>query len=139
VKIKVECRCKRRTIDTDKVGPWRLRCKTCGEVLYDPRVAPLPDELEDSDVEDSVFQQWLNGSSDLNVLTSTDGEESQPCPKHPQLPVVAACTRCSSLLCKSCLDRVEDVFVCSDCIRQELAGSGEGKGMTAWLKRLFGG
>lgn len=139
MKLKVSCRCKSRVIDTEKAGPWRMRCKTCGEVLYDPRNAHLPhEELEESAVEDTQFQNWLEGSSDLNVLTSTDGESTRPCPKHPELGVVAACTRCSSLLCKRCLDRVGDVFVCSECIRKELEQSAE-KGMTGWLKRLFGG
>ena len=37
----VRCRCNvQRVINIEQVGPWRLRCKQCGDVLYDPTSPP---------------------------------------------------------------------------------------------------
>ena len=49
-------------------------------------------------VSDSQFQDWLMGSSELQVMMSTDGANAPRCKVHPKKPVVAACTRCNALL-----------------------------------------
>lgn len=148
VQLQVRCRCDvLRTIDTGRVGPWRLRCKQCGDVLYDPRAQvaevplplELPDDQDDGDL-DTEFQRRLMESAELKVMMSSDGEEVQRCARHPQRPIVAACTRCSDLLCRACLDRVDDEFVCSACIAQ-VAGArpeGDDRGVMAWFRKLFG-
>lgn len=173
MQLSVRCRCNvRRTIDTSKVGAWRLRCKQCGDVLYDPSAnagpaQPVPQiatkrlgapvdlgedpfapqdlkvpDLEDEDdgVEDSQFQRWLHGSAELQVMLSSDGSDAPRCERHRDRKVVAACTRCSLLLCKKCLDRIDDEFVCSECVAL-VASKADPKqgGLTAWFKRLFGG
>ena len=75
------------------------------------------------------------------VLLSTDGEDSPYCQRHPKRRIVAACTRCSGLLCKHCLDRIDDEFVCSECVQKVVASeaAGGGGGLLSWFKRLFGG
>ncbi len=149
VQLQVRCRCNvLRTIDTGQVGPWRLRCKQCGDVLYDPRAevaeVPLPLELPGDDDdglhEDSEFQRRLMESAELKVMMSSDGEEAQRCPRHPKRPIVAACTRCSDLLCRSCLDKIGDEFVCASCIAS-VAGArpaGDERGVMSWFRKLFG-
>lgn len=136
MQISVRCRCNvQRTIDIDRVGPWRLRCKQCGDVLYDPSARVLEPELEESaepGVTDSQFQRWLHGSAELKVMLSNDGEEAMRCERHPDRAVVAACTRCSAFLCKRCLDRVGDAFVCAACIHADDAARPRG-----WLARLL--
>jgi hypothetical protein len=147
-----------RTIDTGQVGPWRLRCKQCGDILYDPRAKaaePIPLPLDDGPLSgpprttseeqdlysDSDFQRRLMESAELKVMMSSDGEEAQRCARHPTRAVVAACTRCGDLLCKSCLDRIGDEFVCARCIAL-VAGArpaGDGKGVMGWFRKLFGG
>ncbi|MCO5165825.1 MAG: hypothetical protein M9894_05595 [Planctomycetes bacterium] len=137
-----------RTIDTGRVGPWRLRCKQCGDILYDPRAqaheVSLPLDLpgeEDDPLEDTEFQRRLMESAELKVMMSSDGEEAQRCPKHPARPVVAACTRCSDLLCQACLDRIDDQFVCAGCVATVVGArpDGDGQGVLAWFRKLFGG
>jgi hypothetical protein len=143
--LSVRCRCNvQRTIDTSQVGPWRLRCKQCGDVLYDPtQEAAAAEALEASreeereEFDDSMFQQWLEGSAELKVMMSTDGDSAPQCGRHPGRHIVAACTRCSALLCKSCLDRVSDAFVCSECLLEEVSDQESGGGFMAWLKGLF--
>jgi hypothetical protein len=169
MRLQVRCRCDvLRTIDTTQVGPWRLRCKQCGDILYDPRAsaaepvplpfpdptrppppvatdtkrsgyAPVPKLDEDHDpLSDTEFQRRLMDSAELKVMMSSDGEESRPCPRHPQRPIVAACTNCSEFLCKRCLDKVGDAFVCAECAPELLTGPPK-PGVMGWLKRLFGG
>ncbi|MDC3379424.1 hypothetical protein OAX78_03985 [Planctomycetota bacterium] len=144
--LSVRCSCNvQRTIDTSQVGPWRLRCKQCGDVIYDPSAealevaTPVAPVIEEDP--DSQFQDWLEGSAELKVLLSADGTDAPRCQKHPAKRIIAACTRCSQLLCKKCLDRVDDEFVCSDCaIRVAAAGGEPGEGgFFGWFKRLFGG
>lgn len=148
VQLQVRCRCDvLRRIDTGQVGPWRLRCKQCGDVLYDPRAqaaeVPLPLELPDDDDgrhDDTDFQRRLMESAELKVMMSSDGEEAQRCPRHPKRPIVAACTRCSDLLCRGCLDKIGDEFVCAACIAL-VAGArpeGDAKGVMGWFRKLFG-
>jgi len=54
---------------------------------------------------------------------------------------VAACTRCSELLCKRCLDRIDDEFVCAECVAKVASQVTDpsSRGLTKWFKRLFGG
>ncbi len=142
MQLKVRCRCQvTRTIDTGKVGPFRLRCKQCGDVLFDPRAeAAEPVVLDDRPgVEDSTFFRRLQESAEIKVLMSSDGEESPPCPKHPDRRVVAACTRCSRLLCKRCLDRIDDDFVCSSCVAEAAGAKPPPGGLMAWFRRVLGG
>jgi hypothetical protein len=143
VSLSVRCRCNvTRTIEPAKVGPWRLRCKQCGDVLYDPRAQAaeaIPVEEEEPGALDSVFQKRLMESAELKVMMSNDGENALPCQRHPSKPVVAACTRCSDLLCKSCLDRVGDEFVCSRCVAVAAGAIPKGEGgLMAWFRRLMG-
>jgi hypothetical protein len=142
--VKVRCRCMQRTIDTDTVGPWRLRCKTCHEIIYDPQAASAraKKQPETSDEEKSQFNDWLQASNELKVLMSSDGETGlRPCPKHPKYKLIAACSGCEKLLCKKCLDRVGESFTCGDCVERKLFESREsGKttgGLFAFLRRLF--
>jgi hypothetical protein len=143
--IKVRCRCAvERTIDTDTVGPWRLRCKQCHDTIYDPeKAAQKRAQVETTDDEKSQFNDWLQGSAELKVLMSSEGEpEKTPnCPTHPKYKIVAACSKCDKLLCKHCLDRVGDQFTCSECVANALSEGrdGEGGGFMAFLRRLFGG
>lgn len=170
--IYVECRCRvRRAIDPSQVGAWRLRCKQCGDVLYDPStsgrhmppppptpaatpVAPMPGTpvpsampsaapllaADDDGLEDTSFQQWLRGSGELKVLVSSDGAHTAHCSRHPAQRVVAACTRCSELLCKHCLDRIDDEFVCSECVAKVASEVDPTQGgLLGWFKRLLGG
>jgi hypothetical protein len=143
MKIAVHCRCAvARTIDTDKVGPYRLRCTTCREVIYDPAQVATVVEPEPDPDEESSFQQWLEGSAELKVMLSSEGDPSpQSCPKHPQRRVVAACNKCSRLLCRACLDRVGETFTCSACVAETVTGKKQkkGKGFLSFLSRLFGG
>jgi len=99
-----------------------------------------PAESDVGDTEDSTFQRWLRGSGELKVMLSSEGLEAPKCARHPRRRIVAACTRCSALLCKRCLDRIDDEFVCAECVAKVAAqvtdpGSG---GLTPWFKRLFG-
>jgi hypothetical protein len=138
MKLAVHCSCAvARTIDTDKVGPYRLRCTTCREIIYDPNQQAVAVEPES----DSQFQTWLEGSAELKVLASSDGEGSPKlCPKHPERRVVAACNGCSALLCRACLDRVGDKFTCSACVDKTL-GLKEKRadgGIGGFFTKLFG-
>lgn len=143
--ITARCRCTQRTIDTDKVGPWRLRCKTCQEIIYDPQAAAAaakqrPSTVETTDEEKTQFNDFLQASNELKVLMSSEGEpDTRHCPRHPKYKIVAACGRCEKLLCKKCLDRVGDAFTCSDCIEKQLLSSKEssGGGLFAFFRRLF--
>lgn len=140
--IQVVCRCRvRRTIDTREVGAWRLRCKQCGDVLYDPATAPAEPAPEAEDEEDDTqFQRWLEGSGELKLLLSSEGDEAPPCPRHPSRRVVAACTRCAALLCKHCLDRIDDQFACAACVAEVAARVDPAQGgLFAWFRRLLGG
>ncbi len=143
MKVSVRCRCTQRTIDTDQVGPWRLRCKQCQEIIWDPQAQAQrrPSNVETTDEERSQFNDFLQASNELKVLMSSEGEPDQRnCPKHPKYKIVAACGRCEKLLCKKCLDRVGDAFTCSDCVEKQLLSSREtgGGGLLAFFKRLFG-
>lgn len=178
-----------------QVGAWRLRCKQCGDVLYDPAAPPpglqqqrapqqpqrppqrsapkqpqgrgprkppaqspadrqraleakaesalrqlSPAPSFDSDpVEDSTFQQWLEGSGELKVLLSSDGSKAPRCDRHPTRKIVAACTRCSALLCKACLDRIDDEFACSECVERVALKMDDSGGVLSWFKKIFGG
>jgi len=148
--ISVRCRCAQRKIDTDQVGPWRLRCKTCQEILWDPqahaaavakRTQQPPKTVETTDEERTQFNDWLNASNELKVLMSSEGEQPQePCKKHPKYKIVAACSKCSALLCKRCLDRIGDAFTCGDCVEKQLLSSKESGprgGIFGFFKRLF--
>ena len=139
--ITARCRCTERTIDTDKVGPWRLRCKTCQEIIYDPQAAAAKrPHVETTDDERSQFTDFLQASNELKVLMSSEGEPDQrPCPKHPKYKIVAACSRCEKLLCKKCLDRIGDAFTCGDCVEKQLMSSREsgGGGLMAFFRRIF--
>lgn len=140
-----------RTIDTGQVGPWRLRCKQCGDVLYDPRAkaadVPLPLEMpreEPSDEgsfkeQDSEFQRRLMESAELKVMMSADPDAAERCRRHPKRPVVAACTRCAGLLCKRCLDKIGDEFVCAECVASVATARphGDERGVMAWFRKLF--
>jgi hypothetical protein len=212
VQFTVRCRCNvQRRIDTSQVGPWRLRCKQCGDVLYDPSAAPIPGThpgvtaaapppaptaapppprplpppppavppqarprapktpiqqpghavpISDTGVvdpvlttpapshethdgeggEDSTFQQWLHGSAELKVLLSSDGLPAPKCKRHPARRIVAGCTRCSELLCKFCLDRIDDEFVCSECVAAVATKVDlQDGGLKAWFRKIFGG
>ncbi|MEZ0227213.1 MAG: B-box zinc finger protein [Planctomycetota bacterium] len=145
--ITAKCRCTQRTIDTDKVGPWRLRCKTCHEIIYDPQAAAAAaaakkQHVETTDDEKTQFNDFLQASNELKVLMSSEGEPDQrPCPKHPKYKIVAACSRCDKLLCKKCLDRIGDAFTCGDCVERQLLSSkegGGGGGLMGFFRRLFG-
>ncbi len=135
--IKVRCRCAQRTIDTDKVGAWKLRCKTCQEIIYDPQSAGRG---TDSTVEEHTnFDRWLQESNELKVLMSSDGEpDGRTCKKHPKYNVVAACNRCGQLLCKRCLDRIDEAFTCADCVAQLVASREKEATFFARVKRFFG-
>jgi hypothetical protein len=139
MKVLVRCKCTQRTIDTDTIGPWRLRCKTCHEIIYDPTAQPAQARTETTDEERTQFNDWLKGSAELKVLMSSEGDGAQKCKLHPKYPIVAACRECEKLLCKRCLDRVGDSFTCSDCVSRRLMGSQEteGRGIGAFFKRLF--
>lgn len=144
MRITVRCACAvPRTIDTDKVGSWRLRCKTCGDVIYDPKASAIEPLVEDD--EDSQFMQWLRESAELKVLMSSEGDRAAPpsqmCERHSDRRVVAACNRCSRLLCRACLDRIGESFTCSECVGATLAASGrggKGGGLMGFLARLLG-
>ncbi len=141
--ITARCRCTQRTIDTDKVGPWRLRCKTCHEIIYDPQAAAAKKAAtETTDEERTNFNEFLQASNELKVLMSSEGEPDQRnCKAHPKYKIVAACSRCEKLLCKKCLDRVGDAFTCGDCIEKQLLSSkesGGGGGFFGFFRRLFG-
>jgi hypothetical protein len=140
MQISVRCRCTQRTIDTDQVGPWRLRCKTCQEIIYDPtaQAAKRP-QVETTDDEKTQFNDFLQASNELKVLMSSEGEPDQrPCKKHPKYKIVAACSRCGALLCKKCLDRIGDAFTCGDCVEKQLFQSRESSGgLLGFFKRLF--
>jgi hypothetical protein len=152
VQLQVRCRCNvMRTIDTGQVGPWRLRCKQCGDVLYDPRAqaAEVPLALEipreepasdEGSVQDSEFQRRLMESAELKVMMSADPDQAERCRRHPKRPVVAACTRCAALLCKRCLDKIGDEFVCAECVADVASArpQGDERGVMAWFKKLFG-
>ena len=148
--ITARCRCTERTNDTEKVGPWRLRCKTCHEIIYDPQAAAAaaaaktaPGKTvatETTDDEKTQFNDFLQASNELKVLMSSEGEPDQrPCPKHPKYKIVAACSRCDKLLCKKCLDRVGDAFMCAECVEKQLLSSREtsGGGFFAFFRKLF--
>jgi len=140
--IQVRCRCAQRTIDTETVGPWRLRCKTCQEIIYDPPATAAKPSVapETTDDERSRFDEWLHGSSELQLLMSSDGKEGQPCSRHPDHKVIAACSRCEKLLCKQCLDRIGEAFTCGDCVEKQLLESRETerRGVLGFLGRIFG-
>ena len=96
----------------------------------------LPTEHDD---EESQFQAWLQGSGELKVMHSSDGSNAPQCERHRGRRVVAACTRCSALLCKHCLDRIDDEFVCSECVAQVASGMDPSKGgLKAWFRKLLG-
>jgi hypothetical protein len=144
--ISVNCRCAvERQIDTEKVGPWRLRCKGCQEIIYDPEAQAQPKrpDPEPSTEEESQFNQYLRGSAELKVLMSSEQEKGFPsqagtCRTHQGFKIVAACNRCSKLLCRRCLDRVGDSFTCASCIEKQLLESREsGGGFLGFFKRLF--
>jgi hypothetical protein len=145
MRLAVHCRCAvERTIDTDEVGPWRLRCKKCQEIIYDPAARPRERDLEPegSTAAETQFHKWLQGSGELKVLASSAGDRMSPlpsCPAHPRFKIVAACNRCSKLLCKRCLDRVGDSFTCAACVEQQLASPSEEGGLLGRLRRLLGG
>ena len=142
MRIAVHCRCAvSRTIDTDKVGPNRLRCTTCREIIYDPAAVATTVEPQPDPDDESQFQQWLQGSAELKVLLSSEGEAApQNCPKHPTRKIVAACNQCSRLLCRACLDRVGEAFTCSACVAEAVTGKKVKQGgFFAFLSRLFGG
>jgi hypothetical protein len=89
--------------------------------------------------EDSTFQRWLEGSGELKVLLSSDGSTAPKCDRHPKRRVVAACTRCSALLCKFCLDRIDDEFACSECVAKVAAKVDlEEGGLKSWFRKVFG-
>lgn len=141
--IQVRCRCAQRTIDTANIGSWKLRCKTCHEIIYDPEARAAPAiPTETSDEEQTQFNQWLQGSAELKVLMSSESEDgAKRCPRHPEYKLVAACSRCEKLLCKRCLDRVGEAFTCGDCTEKQLAESREAEkrgGIVGLLKRLLG-
>src|SRR5438445_45088 len=82
--------------------------------------APPPRRETESSVDDSDFNQWLHGSAELKVLLSSDGEgPAGRCLRHDGRKFVAACVRCSKLLCRACLDQVGESFTCADCVRTE--------------------
>jgi len=139
VKLEVRCRCTRRTIDTDQVGPWRLRCKTCQEIIYDPQ-ARAAQATDTTDEERTQFNDFLQASNELKVMMSSEGEpDARSCPKHPKYKIVAACSKCAKLLCKRCLDRIGDAFTCGDCVEKQLLSSRESepRGLFAFFKRMF--
>lgn len=141
MKVVVRCRCTQRTIDTDQVGPWRLRCKQCHEIIYDPTPPPSAQKVETTDDERTQFNEFLQASNELKVLMSSEGEpDARFCAKHPKSRIVAACSRCEALLCKKCLDRVGDSFTCGDCVERQLLSSkeSEARGFFAFFRRLFG-
>ena len=139
MQIQVRCRCAvARTIDTSSVGPWRLRCKTCGDVIYDPQSQPTPPAPPPVEEDNSQFNDWLQGSAELKVLMSSEGDtDAETCAKHPKYKIVAACTRCAALLCKRCLDRVGDAFTCGDCLAKELAGPSKAAVAAHGIKAFF--
>src|SRR4051812_29893242 len=142
MRIAVHCRCAvARTIDTDKVGQNRLRCTTCREIIYDPAAVATTVEPEPDPDDESQFQQWLQGSAELKVMLSSEGDPAaQNCPKHPNRRIVAACNQCSRLLCRACLDRVGEAFTCSACVAEAVTGKKKRKkgGFFAFFARLFG-
>ncbi|RMG07279.1 MAG: hypothetical protein D6731_24180, partial [Planctomycetota bacterium] len=102
-----------------------------------PLLAPPAPPAED---EDSVFQRWLEGSAELKVLVSSDGSTSPKCKQHPERRVVAACTRCSALLCSRCLDRIGDEFACAECVARVAAQTDPAQGgLKSWFRKVFGG
>lgn len=137
MKLSVKCKCAvKREIDTAAVGSCRLRCRTCGDVLYDPlaRGAEAKPEPEPEPEDETAFQEWLEASRELKLILSSENEKSLPCPTHVDQRVVAACNHCARLLCKRCLDRVDDSFTCSACLDKAVAPPKRG-----WLGRMFGG
>ncbi len=163
MELQVRCRCNVvRKIDPAKVGSFRLRCKQCGDVLFDPhQAAPVPLDPfakpapaardpgmrpsgqgrigTGSDDGDTDFQKRLLESAELNVMMSSDGEQAVTCRRHKKRRVVAACTRCADLLCKDCLDRIGDEFVCSKCIAQVATGEEAipSGGVMSFFRKLF--
>lgn len=144
--MQVRCRCEvTRKIDPAKVGPWRLRCKQCGDILYDPSAAapamPARPMTETDPTQESAFQRRLHESAELKVMMSSDGTEGQPCPRHRGKKIIAACTRCADLLCNACLDKIGDEFVCSRCIADVATGAPSDRpgGIMGFFRRLFGG
>ncbi len=142
MQIAVSCRCGvSRKLDTEKVGPWRIRCTTCREIIYDPaRAKPPLAPPPEPEVTDSDFTRWLTGSAELKVLLSSDGDgPAGRCPAHGGRKFVAACVRCSRLLCRACLDQVGEAFTCAECVRAELEErAGTKRGIGGFLARLFG-
>ncbi len=163
MELSVRCRCQVvRKIDPAKVGQFRLRCKQCGDVLYDPnQAAPVPLDPfakptardpgirpsgqgaigKGSDDGDTDFQKRLLESAELKVMMSSDGEQAVNCRRHKKRKVVAACTRCADLLCKQCLDRIGDEFVCATCIAQVATGEEAvpSGGVMSFFRKLFRG
>jgi len=115
--VTVRCGCKvERTVDVSGHVPWRVRCRSCGEVLFDPSatlVVGASAEPPEARLEDR-FRRWLSGSSELQVLPQGGAEER--CALHASQPVVARCRRCARHLCRACLDRVGDAFMCAQCL-----------------------
>ena len=101
-----------------------------------PKVSKTP-RAPSFQSDDSEFQDWLQGSGELQVMLSNDGSATPFCPRHPDRRIVAACTRCSALLCKHCLDRIEDEFVCSACVTDVITEGEDGGGLVGWFRRLF--
>lgn len=129
----VQCGCgKERAIDTRSLPPWRIRCKSCRQVLFDPTTTLLLGEDAPSGAatgadpgpasppgragEVDPFARFLRSSAELTELKAAELER---CARHPAQAPVATCNRCGKQLCRACLDQVGNAFGCASCLETQ--------------------
>ena len=139
----IRCGCgKERAIDTRSLPPWRIRCKSCRQVLFDPTTTLLLGEDGPGDAPDpppafggggsaaarasgaspadaapfDPFAKFLKSSAELTELQAAARER---CARHPSQTPVATCNRCGRQLCRACLDQVGNAFACATCLEAQ--------------------
>ena len=115
--LSVRCACNvEREIDTSVLRPWRVRCKRCQQVLFDPSATMVVGDAEVAAEDTQELDRWVSGSQQhLRPLDPGDTVEAMRCPTHPLQFVIAACKQCNRLVCRACVDQVGDALVCTDC------------------------
>jgi hypothetical protein len=117
----VRCACNvERKIDTSVLRPWRVRCKRCKQVLFDPSSTMVVGNATVQEESTQELNRWVSGSHEhIRPLNLNETSEAMRCPTHPLQQVIAGCKQCNRLLCRACVDQVGESLVCSDCVGQQ--------------------